>query len=153
MSRARISNYRKGVAAIALSAVLAGGFVATGPIGALNDARADAVQVTPPPQAAGFADLVEKVRPAVVSVRVKKDVQQLLIVAAASSPALRASISFRTTIRSSASSVILAWTRAAMHVPMRALIVAAPASAVPVPATNVRLLKVPASSSLKTVMS
>src|SRR5690606_37236892 len=76
MSRARISNYRKGVAAIALSAVLAGGFVATGPIGALNDARADAVQVTPPPQAAGFADLVEKVRPAVVSVRVKKDVQQ-----------------------------------------------------------------------------
>src|SRR5690606_12315626 len=76
MSRARISNYRKGVAAIALSAVLAGGFVATGPLGALNDARADAVQVTPPPQAAGFADLVEKVRPAVVSVRVKKDVQQ-----------------------------------------------------------------------------
>ncbi|MGK8638206.1 Do family serine endopeptidase [Brucella anthropi] len=76
MSRARISNYRKGVAAIALSAVLAGGFVATGPLGALNDARAEAVQVTPPPQAAGFADLVEKVRPAVVSVRVKKDVQQ-----------------------------------------------------------------------------
>ncbi len=76
MSRARISNYRRGVAAIALSAVLAGGFVATGPLGALNDARAEAVQITPPLQAVGFADLVEKVRPAVVSVRVKKDIQE-----------------------------------------------------------------------------
>ncbi|ALF29231.1 DegQ family serine endoprotease [Brucella abortus] len=75
MSRARISNYRKGVAAVALSAALAGAFVVTGPLGALNEARAEAVHVTPPPQA-GFADLVEKVRPAVVSVRVKKDVQE-----------------------------------------------------------------------------
>ncbi len=75
MSRARISNYRKGVAVVALSAALAGAFVATGPLGALNEARAEAVHVTPPQQA-GFADLVEKVRPAVVSVRVKKDLQQ-----------------------------------------------------------------------------
>ncbi|MBC2884757.1 Do family serine endopeptidase [Ochrobactrum sp. CM-21-5] len=75
MSRVRISNYRKGVAAVALSAALAGAFVATGPLGVLNDARADAVQVTAPQQA-GFADLVEKVRPAVVSVRVKSDVKE-----------------------------------------------------------------------------
>ena len=71
MSKARISVYRKGVAAVALSAALAGAFVATGPLGTLQDARAEAVRVTPPQQAVGFADLVEKVRPAVVSVRVK----------------------------------------------------------------------------------
>ncbi len=70
MSSNRISNYRRGVAALALSAAIAGAFVATGPLGALEQARAEAVHVTPPAQA-GFADLVEKVRPAVVSVRVK----------------------------------------------------------------------------------
>ncbi|MBV2142663.1 Do family serine endopeptidase [Falsochrobactrum sp. TDYN1] len=76
MSKATISKYRKSVAAVALAAALAGTFVATGPMGALNDARAEAVKITPPVQQAGFADLVEKVRPAVVSVRVKKDVQE-----------------------------------------------------------------------------
>ncbi|PWL19014.1 serine peptidase [Falsochrobactrum shanghaiense] len=76
MLKTTFSKYRKGVAAVALAAALAGTFVATGPIGALNDARAEAVQITPPVQQAGFADLVEKVRPAVVSVRVKKDVQE-----------------------------------------------------------------------------
>jgi len=75
MFKATNSRYRKGVAALALSAALACGFVATGPLGALQDARAEAVRVTAPQQA-GFADLVEKVRPAVVSVRVKKDVQE-----------------------------------------------------------------------------
>ncbi|MEN5276137.1 Do family serine endopeptidase [Brucella sp. TWI432] len=76
MFKATNSRYRKGVAALALSAALAGGFVATGPLGALQDARAEAVRVTGPQQA-GFADLVEKVRPAVVSVRVKKEVQEV----------------------------------------------------------------------------
>ncbi|OYR19567.1 Do family serine endopeptidase [Brucella thiophenivorans] len=76
MFKATNSRYRKGVAALALSAALAGGFVATGPLGAIRDARAEAVRVTAPQQA-GFADLVEKVRPAVVSVRVKKDVQEV----------------------------------------------------------------------------
>ncbi|CAN7347439.1 Do family serine endopeptidase [Brucella pseudogrignonensis] len=75
MSKIITSKYRKGVAAVALSAALAGAFVATGPMGVMNNARAEAVSVTPPQQA-GFADLVEKVRPAVVSVRVKKDVQE-----------------------------------------------------------------------------
>lgn len=75
MFKATNSRYRKGVAALALSAALAGGFVATGPLGALQDARAEAVRVTAPQQA-GFADLVEKVRPAVVSVRVKRDIQE-----------------------------------------------------------------------------
>ena len=72
MSRAKTSTYRKGVAALALSAAIAGAFIATGPLGGLETARADAVKVTPPAQA-GFADLVEKVRPAVVSVRVKSN--------------------------------------------------------------------------------
>lgn len=75
MSKIITSKYRKGVAAVALSAALAGAFVATGPMGVMNNARAEAVSVTPVQQA-GFADLVEKVRPAVVSVRVKKDVQE-----------------------------------------------------------------------------
>lgn len=75
MSKLLTSKYRKGVAAIALSAALTGAFVATGPLGLLENARADAVSVTAPQQP-GFADLVEKVRPAVVSVRVKKDVQE-----------------------------------------------------------------------------
>jgi len=75
MSKIITSKYRKGVAAIALSAALAGAFVATGPMGVMENARADAVSVNAPHQA-GFADLVEKVRPAVVSVRVKKDVQE-----------------------------------------------------------------------------
>ncbi|MBN9046167.1 MAG: Do family serine endopeptidase [Rhizobiales bacterium] len=74
MSRPRISSYRRGVAAVALSAALAGAFVVTGPLGILDGARADPVQVTAP-QIPGFADLVAKVRPAVVSVRVKKKVQ------------------------------------------------------------------------------
>src|SRR5690606_37365431 len=68
-------KYSKTVAAIALSAALAGTFVATGPLGSFTEARAEAVRVTPPQQA-GFADLVEKVRPAVVSVRVKKEFQE-----------------------------------------------------------------------------
>ncbi|KAB2697980.1 Do family serine endopeptidase [Ochrobactrum sp. Kaboul] len=76
MSRASTSHYRKSVAAVAVCAALAGAFVATGPLGALNDARAEAVQVTPPQQTVGFADLVAKVRPAVVSVTVKKNVQE-----------------------------------------------------------------------------
>ncbi|WP_343313916.1 Do family serine endopeptidase [Brucella sp. BE17] len=75
MSRAKIFNYRKGVATIAICAALAGGFVVTGPLGAFNQARAEAVQVTPA-AVPGFADLIEKVRPTVVSVRVKKDVQE-----------------------------------------------------------------------------
>ena len=57
MSKARISVYRKGVAAVALSAALAGAFVATGPLGTLQDARAEAVRVTPPQQAGGCAAL------------------------------------------------------------------------------------------------
>lgn len=75
MSRAVFSKYRKGVATIAICSALAGGFVATGPLGAFSEARAEAVQVTPA-AVPGFADLIEKVRPAVVSVRVKKDVQE-----------------------------------------------------------------------------
>lgn len=75
MIKTTISKYSKTVAAIALSAALAGTFVATGPLGSFTEARAEAVRVTPPQQA-GFADLVEKVRPAVVSVRVKKEFQE-----------------------------------------------------------------------------
>lgn len=55
MSKIVTSKYRKGVAAVALSAALAGAFVATGPIGVMNNARAEAVSVTPVQQA-GFAD-------------------------------------------------------------------------------------------------
>ncbi len=75
MSRATIFNYRKSVATVAICSALAGAFVATGPLGVFNEARAQAVQVAPV-AAPGFADLIEKVRPAVVSVRVKKDIQE-----------------------------------------------------------------------------
>lgn len=71
MSIVKNSYFRKSVAAIALTATVAGGFVALPPV---LSAYAAPVSVTATAQP-GFADLVEKVRPAVVSVRVKSQVQ------------------------------------------------------------------------------
>jgi serine protease Do len=71
MSIIKNSYFRKSVAAIALSATLAGGIVALPPF---MSANAEPVSVTTAAQP-GFADLVEKVRPAVVSVRVKSQAQ------------------------------------------------------------------------------
>lgn len=65
------SKYLKTTAAAALSIALAGTFIVSGPLSAISEARADPVQVSGVKQT-GFADLVEQVRPAVVSVRVKQ---------------------------------------------------------------------------------
>jgi serine protease Do len=74
MSNKRKSSvYRTGIAAALLSSALAGGFLATGPLSAIVPAQAEAVRVDAPQQP-GFADVVEKVSPAVVSVRVKSAV-------------------------------------------------------------------------------
>ena len=64
------SVYRAGIAAALLSSALVGGLLATGPLSAIVPAQAEAVRVDAPQQP-GFADVVEKVSPAVVSVRVK----------------------------------------------------------------------------------
>src|SRR5262245_16752836 len=69
------SHFRKGIAAAMLSSALVGGFLATGPLAAVVPAQAEAVRVDAPQQP-GFADVVEKVSPAVVSVRVKSAVHQ-----------------------------------------------------------------------------
>ncbi|MGH6861927.1 MAG: serine peptidase, partial [Phyllobacterium sp.] len=69
------SKYRKGIAAALLSSALVGGFLATGPLSAIAPAQADAVRVETAQQP-GFADVVEKVSPAVVSVRVKSAVKE-----------------------------------------------------------------------------
>jgi serine protease Do len=69
------STYRKGIAAALLSSALVGGFLATGPLSAVVPAQAEAVRVDATQQP-GFADVVEKVSPAVVSVRVKSAVSQ-----------------------------------------------------------------------------
>lgn len=69
------STYRKGIAAALLSSALVGGFLATGPLSAIAPAQAEAVRVDSVQQP-GFADVVEKVSPAVVSVRVKSAVNQ-----------------------------------------------------------------------------
>ncbi|MRG55959.1 Do family serine endopeptidase [Phyllobacterium sp. SYP-B3895] len=69
------SHFRKGIAAAMLSSALVGGFLATGPLAAIVPAQAEAVRVDAPQQP-GFADVVEKVSPAVVSVRVKSAVHQ-----------------------------------------------------------------------------
>lgn len=68
------SLYRKSLYAVALTSALAGAVLATGPFSAVMRAYADPVSVTTPAQP-GFADLVEKVRPAVVSVRVDSNKQ------------------------------------------------------------------------------
>ncbi len=69
------SHFRKGIAAALLSSALVGGFLATGPLSIIAPAQADAVRVDAPQQP-GFADVVEKVSPAVVSVRVKSAIHQ-----------------------------------------------------------------------------
>ncbi len=69
------SRYRKGIAAALLSSALVGGFLATGPLSAIVPAQAEAVRVETAQQP-GFADVVEKVSPAVVSVRVKSAVKE-----------------------------------------------------------------------------
>ncbi|GAA0591386.1 Do family serine endopeptidase [Paenochrobactrum glaciei] len=71
MSIVKNSYFRKSVAAIALTATVTGGIFALPPV---ISAYAEPVTVTAAAQP-GFADLVEKVRPAVVSVRVKSQVQ------------------------------------------------------------------------------
>ncbi|PRD45812.1 serine peptidase [Phyllobacterium phragmitis] len=68
------SVYRKTLVAVAMSSALAGAVLATGPLSAVVSAQADPVRVDAPAQP-GFADVVAKVSPAVVSVRVKSDVQ------------------------------------------------------------------------------
>lgn len=71
MSIVKNSYFRKSVAAIALTATVTGGLLTLPP---LISAHAEPVTVIAAAQP-GFADLVEKVRPAVVSVRVKSQVQ------------------------------------------------------------------------------
>ena len=63
-------TYRARVAAALVSSALVGGLLATGPLAAIVPAQAEAVHVSGPAES-GFADIVEKVSPAVVSVRVK----------------------------------------------------------------------------------
>ncbi|RBO98737.1 Do family serine endopeptidase [Pseudochrobactrum asaccharolyticum] len=65
---------RRPLSRIFLSAALAGTMLATGPLASISTAQAAPVSVTAQAQP-GFSELVEKVRPAVVSVRVKSDVQ------------------------------------------------------------------------------
>ncbi|KXF78265.1 serine peptidase [Paramesorhizobium deserti] len=68
------SLYRKSLIAVAMTSALAGAVLANGPLSAVMPALADPVSVDGPTQP-GFADVVAKVSPAVVSVRVKSDVQ------------------------------------------------------------------------------
>jgi len=68
------SVYRKSLIAVAMTSALAGAVLANGPLSAIVPALADPVSVDGPAQP-GFADVVSKVSPAVVSVRVKSDVQ------------------------------------------------------------------------------
>ncbi|WP_439273305.1 Do family serine endopeptidase [Pseudochrobactrum sp. HB0163] len=65
---------KRGLIRIFMSCALAGTILAAGPVASLTAAHAAPVSVTAPAQP-GFAELVEKVRPAVVSVRVKSNVQ------------------------------------------------------------------------------
>lgn len=73
MSDNKSSSQRR-LTRIFLSCALAGTVLATGPLTSVMSAQAAPVSVTAQPQP-GFSELVEKVRPAVVSVRVKSDVQ------------------------------------------------------------------------------
>ncbi|WOC15202.1 Do family serine endopeptidase [Pseudochrobactrum sp. MP213Fo] len=73
MSDIKSSSQRK-LTRIFLSCALAGTILATGPLASLSSAQAAPVTVTAQAQPS-FSELVEKVRPAVVSVRVKSDVQ------------------------------------------------------------------------------
>ncbi|MCX8280614.1 Do family serine endopeptidase [Phyllobacterium sp. 0TCS1.6C] len=75
-NKPKSSNYRRGIAAALLSSALVGGFLATGPLSAIAPAQAEAVRVESNTQQPGFADVVEKVSPAVVSVRVKSAVKE-----------------------------------------------------------------------------
>ncbi|PYE88407.1 DegQ family serine endoprotease [Phyllobacterium leguminum] len=68
------SLYRKSLYAVALTSALAGAVLANGPLSAVMRAYAEPVTVDTPAQP-GFADLVAKVRPAVVSVRVDSNKQ------------------------------------------------------------------------------
>ncbi|YBV98100.1 DegQ family serine endoprotease [Phyllobacteriaceae bacterium JZ32] len=68
------SLYRKSIIAVAMTSALAGAVLANGPLSAIIPAHADPVSVDGPAQP-GFADVVAQVSPAVVSVRVKSDVQ------------------------------------------------------------------------------
>ncbi|MBN8999825.1 MAG: Do family serine endopeptidase [Rhizobiales bacterium] len=68
----RISN--RLLLGTALAAVIVGGVASEAVLANRTPAYAEAVQVTAPPQLPNFADLVDKVKPAVVSVRVKADV-------------------------------------------------------------------------------
>ncbi|RCS23273.1 Do family serine endopeptidase [Phyllobacterium salinisoli] len=68
------SLYRKSLIAVAMTSALAGAVLANGPLSAVVSAYADPVSVDAPAQP-GFADVVAKVSPAVVSVRVNSDVR------------------------------------------------------------------------------
>ncbi len=74
-NKVKSSTYRAGIAAALLSSALVGGLLATGPLSAIAPAQAEAVRVDSVQQP-GFADVVEKVSPAVVSVRVKSAINQ-----------------------------------------------------------------------------
>ena len=73
MSDIKSSSQRR-LTRIFLSCALAGTVLATGPLASVTTAHAAPVSVAAQAQP-GFSELVEKVRPAVVSVRVKSDVQ------------------------------------------------------------------------------
>ncbi len=75
MSVKSATSYRKTIAALAITAAMAGTVLSTAPFNFTAPANAEAVNVTGVEQK-GFADLVEQVRPAVVSVRVKSEARQ-----------------------------------------------------------------------------
>ena len=68
----RFRSARRFLAAVSLSTIMAGSVVLSGPIAFSSAALADPVFVEGPKQT-GFADVVDKVKPAVVSVQVKSD--------------------------------------------------------------------------------
>ncbi len=68
------SSSKRLLTRIFVSCALAGTVLATGPLASLSTAHAAPVSVTAQAQP-GFSELVEKVRPAVVSVRVKSNMQ------------------------------------------------------------------------------
>lgn len=70
------SSSPRNLTRIFLSCALAGTMLATGPLAAVTSAQAAPVSVTAQAQPS-FSELVEKVRPAVVSVRVKGEVQNV----------------------------------------------------------------------------
>lgn len=70
-----ILNLRKSLAAISLSTALTAAAFSAAPLGFVSQAQADPVYVSTVQQP-GFADVVEKVKPAVVSVQVKSDLQR-----------------------------------------------------------------------------